>query len=605
MRMKSLRFLPLWLLLFGGVTLTDDTAAPLSLAGQHKFAPGDDPAWARPEFDDAQWRTIRVPGSWQAQGVAVSVAQGWYRFHFVAPEQLREHALAVALGVIGNADEVFLNGVKVGGEGVIGARPVEAPVERLYRLPAGLLKFEQDNLLAVRVLSIYSTGGLFSGPVVLGDFRELALAVARRESAVGAVEAGFIAFFAFSFLFSALFFGRNLQRREAVFFWLSLVTFATTLLLDSRFFYRAGWKTVAMQQLIYLLAILLPASFLLFLTQAFEGGVTRPVKAVVAVFLLVALGLARAPEIAWLLLVQRVWFVNTSISVGLTVWLALRAWRRRLPGAGIMFAGTVVSFAGLLVEFVGPSELQQLNGILLSKFTSAFPFLALLLAAATRSLGAQERLRVVSEKLLVAQEEERRRLARELHDGVGQSLLAVKLHLQMMKARAQAGGAPTVEELSKLIDSQADSLAELRQAVTGLRPSFLAELNLGEAMQRYGAAFEQKTGLVVAVHAPAEIEASTQIKDHLFRIFQEALSNASKHARAQRVEVHLQTVGARLRLEIKDDGCGFEVEPALRRGAGLGLATIRERAELLGGFCNIASAPGAGTTVVVEAPRDD
>jgi signal transduction histidine kinase len=572
----------------------------MSLAGVHKFAPGDDPRWAAPEFADAQWRAINVPGGWQAQGIPARVTQGWYRLHFTVPAQWSASELAVALGVIGNADEVFLNGVRIGGEGVIGARAVEAPVERLYRLPAGLLNFGRDNLLAVRVLNTYSTGGLFSGPVAIGAFHELALGVARRESAVIALESGVIAFLVFALLFCGLFFGRNLQRREAWFFWLSFVMFAVVFVIDSRLFYRTGWKTVALQQLDYLLIIFLPAGALLFLAQAYESGVTKPVQAVAAVFPLLALGLVCAPDFTWAWLVNQVWIVNTALAAGLMVWLAWRGWRRRLPGAGIILAGTAVSLAGLLIEFLGPGEWRQLNGVLISLVTSTFPLLALLLAVAARSVDARERLRAVSEKLLVAQEEERRRLARELHDGVGQSLLAVKLHLQMMRASAQSGGALAMQELGKLIDSLAEALGELRQAVTGLRPSFLDEMNLAEAMQRYGAAFEQQTGLAVTVQAPAELEAVAQIEDHLFRIFQEALSNARKHAQARQVEVRLQPVGTRLRLEIRDDGCGFAVEPALRRGAGLGLATIRERAELLGGFCHIASAPGAGTTIVVE-----
>ena len=125
------------------------------LDGTHRFASGDDTAWTSLLFDDSKWRSIIVPGSWQSQGIKSSRGLGWYRIHFIAPESFRKIRPALLIGRIGDADEVFLNGVKIGGEGLIGDSFVEGTkVQGLYTIPSDLLRYNQDNLIAVRVMKI-------------------------------------------------------------------------------------------------------------------------------------------------------------------------------------------------------------------------------------------------------------------------------------------------------------------------------------------------------------------------------------------------------------------------------------------------------------------
>ena len=91
------------------------------LDGIHKFSSGDNSGWALPQFDDSQWKSINVPGSWQSQGVKSLNGIGWYRIRFSVPDGFQFARQALLLGRIGDAEEVFLNGIKIGGEGVIGA----------------------------------------------------------------------------------------------------------------------------------------------------------------------------------------------------------------------------------------------------------------------------------------------------------------------------------------------------------------------------------------------------------------------------------------------------------------------------------------------------
>ena len=149
----------------------------------HKFPAGDDPHRASPGLDDSGWSFITVPGSWQSRGVDTSNGMGWYRIRFVLPEGFRDAHSGLLLGRIGCSDEVFLNGKRIGGTGIIGDSYIEAQwKQRLYRIPEGLLRAGSENLLAVRFLNTWMEGGIIRGPVCIGDFAELTIPASRRET---------------------------------------------------------------------------------------------------------------------------------------------------------------------------------------------------------------------------------------------------------------------------------------------------------------------------------------------------------------------------------------------------------------------------------------
>ncbi len=206
------------------------------------------------------------------------------------------------------------------------------------------------------------------------------------------------------------------------------------------------------------------------------------------------------------------------------------------------------------------------------------------------------RLRVLSMALLEAQERERRAIARDLHDDLGQILTAIKLHLH----RAAASGKRRDAALAQASDAASTLMSRVHAIAARLRPAALDDLGLEETLRAHLEDFERSTRLSVDLRvrgAPAELR--SEVAEHLYRIVQEALSNVSKHASASAVRVELEA-SATARLLIEDDGVGFDAEsvPAGR----LGLLGIRERAELLGGRFELRTAPGAGTRVEVELP---
>lgn len=212
-----------------------------------------------------------------------------------------------------------------------------------------------------------------------------------------------------------------------------------------------------------------------------------------------------------------------------------------------------------------------------------------------RFLRIKKETASLSSRILTAHEEERKRLARELHDGLGQSLLAVKFNLQRMNKETKSSlleGA--IEEISGSID-------DLRDISMGLRPPFLDEMGIGAAVRLYSQKFTEKNGINVDVKTELSVRPTSLIEDNLFRILQEAFSNTVKHAEAENIKVYLGIRDGRIIMEIDDDGRGFDYG-RISQNSGLGLSTMEERINLMGGVFSLRSKSGAGTTIRVEVP---
>ena len=246
--------------------------------------------WASPSFDDSNWAKVRVPGDLSYQGERWKRGIGWYRIHFTIKDPLGYEEPSVVLGNVGNADEVYLNGVKIGGHGQIGNWFVEAPwKERLYRIPADLLRCEKENLLAVRFMKTYRMAGIFEGPICIGDYRDLVFKNFRLEFLR---KGGEIAFFTLAFLFllgSAFLMVQGIRTPEYTSFILFLILYICLLVLESLFFYDAGLKSPFAQRCIFGISSLLPASGLLFLVFVYQDPVGLWIKSIIVASLLLAL----------------------------------------------------------------------------------------------------------------------------------------------------------------------------------------------------------------------------------------------------------------------------------------------------------------------------
>ncbi len=219
-------------------------------------------------------------------------------------------------------------------------------------------------------------------------------------------------------------------------------------------------------------------------------------------------------------------------------------------------------------------------------------------------LSGRQRMRTLSRQLLRAQEEERCRIARELHDEIGQSLTAIRINLQRAMMGSDPGSTSSyLRESDGLIDRV---LQQVRHISLDLRPSMLDELGLVASMRSHLDRTARLAGFVGRFAAdPPEIHLPAEIEIECFRIAQEALTNVVRHAQARQVEVSLSRHVGRLDLVVHDDGTGFDVAAARQHaahGGSLGLLGMQERAALLGGRITIEAKPGLGTRVHLRVP---
>ncbi|NUS39635.1 MAG: sensor histidine kinase [Lysobacter sp.] len=196
------------------------------------------------------------------------------------------------------------------------------------------------------------------------------------------------------------------------------------------------------------------------------------------------------------------------------------------------------------------------------------------------------------------QEDERRRLARELHDGLGQNLTALKHRLAQVAGELGPGQEALRARMETAIALCSTSLEDTRQMSRLLRPPILDDLGLEPALRWLARSVGESSGLAVVVEVGDLPPLGGEAQTLLFRIAQEALNNAARHARAQSVLLRLVAQKAELQLQVIDDGIGFE--PAQARGGGLG--GMRERIRLHGGRLELRSAPGQGTRIRAVVP---
>ena len=198
-----------------------------------------------------------------------------------------------------------------------------------------------------------------------------------------------------------------------------------------------------------------------------------------------------------------------------------------------------------------------------------------------------------------AEEQERRRIGRELHDEAGQSLLLLRLDLELLERETRGPMGRRLRQARRTVEG---TIAELRRIVAALGPAVLERLGLAAALRQMASRFRRTYPAAVALRLRATPSLAAETQEVIYRVAQEALQNAAKHSQATRVNLSLRAADKRIRLRVSDNGAGFSAETAARRPMSYGLVGMRERAEGLGGTLAIRSAPGKGTVVVLALP---
>jgi PAS domain S-box-containing protein len=219
----------------------------------------------------------------------------------------------------------------------------------------------------------------------------------------------------------------------------------------------------------------------------------------------------------------------------------------------------------------------------------------------------QEQLRFLSHQILLAQEEERKQISRELHDDISQTLTGIHVHLATLTTDHEIHSKGLQQKIARTQQLVEQSVEIVHRFARELRPAMLDDLGLIPAMQAYLKEFTQRTGL--HIHFTAFTDTKTKLLDNvqrtaLYRVAQEALNNVARHAQASHVKVSLLKVPGAIRMEIHDNGKSFEADRVLsdKKNKRLGLIGMRERMAMIGGTFSVTSAKDQGTTIQVEIP---
>ncbi len=232
-------------------------------------------------------------------------------------------------------------------------------------------------------------------------------------------------------------------------------------------------------------------------------------------------------------------------------------------------------------------------------------FILMMIRSHRKIVNAQkeriQQMSLFSEKLQSTREEEQKRIARELHDELGGSLTSIKYDLLWLEQHTSAQGESAVR--FRALRDLTDSTTKIVQRICAeLRPKILDSLGLGAAIEWQASEFKKRTGINVLLHMEDELPAMNDtVKTGVYRIVQESLTNVARHSQASSVDIKTMKNNGTLRVEIKDNGRGFD-SALLNHPDSLGLLSLRERARMIGGNTEISGAPGKGTCVILEVP---
>jgi signal transduction histidine kinase len=585
-------------LLAGGVPSSEametPPGPPVTLIGRLGLIMIEDPSQPLPPETDGAWRTALLGPDGLDRPLSHREGTAWVRFRFSLPEIPRFRDPAILITHPADAEEPFLNGHPLGGRGVIGVDFQPVPAEpRLLSIPVPALR-SGENELVMRVLLAGRNVRVFDGPIRLGEHSSVALEWQELLKPVIVTESAFLSMFFFLLVFYGLLIVKGAIRSDYLLFTLFTASYALAFLLGSNLFFlnvvEAGWTT-RLETAITSFLVPIMITLVTTLTGGRLGWAYYTLMTAGVVFAgleillppLTALQALAVPRLAFLVIVG-----------GYYLFLSIRAVaQRRLESWAVLLGVTV---------YVVGSRVELFWGLRMQDYAMGFFAVCMLYTITSRHARLKNRLVAVSTSLLDAHEQERSRISRDIHDGIGQYLQTLKLRLQMLSSRLREGVPVSPDGLDILAGDTSWIIEEVRRISTDLRPSYLESTGLAEAVAAYAQSLAERRQIDIRFHRGVFPfpDPPARVKDNLYRIYQEMLMNAVKHSHASRIDVSLYHTDTAIVLQVADNGRGFELSEA--ELAGIGLSTMRERAELLGGTCSIESKAGRGTVLTAEVP---
>jgi len=507
----------------------------------HRFMLDDNLSFSSPDYDDSKW-PVKCSGAsdfYFKNGLFGNYI-AWHRIHFVIPKNFNIDQMAVFLGAFASADEIFLNGVRIGGEGKLEPQFIDAiKVERVYKLPLNYLKINEENILAIRALNLYWNTELDN--IEFGQYPNLLLKKMARESVKKNIESAIAVIYIATFCACLFLYILGAREGEYIFFGFSVLIVMLYTCLDSLFFYEIGLKTAIYELFLHYLSILLPICIISFVFYVYKIDINLWYYVIVfCCFSLVVAVPVLYDDYSYFYCVEIIYILYICVTCCVGICIAVDGCVKNKHEANILFIGCIFLFCIGIWEMLMVLDIIHIKAnfvIYIEDYIFLLFIFSMLYALLSRFVRVHNKVKLLTYNIISAHEEERRRLARELHDGFGQNLQAIKLHLHKI------GHALTKQNIKKIVNEVTLAIEELRSICTALRPPFLDEMGIGTALKLYAQKFSRATGLninVKNISDPFLPRPASEIEDNLFRIAQEALNNVAKHSRAENVIISLK-----------------------------------------------------------------
>ena len=593
------------------------SAAEISLHGSHAVKVGvDDPRFADPNYDDRDWQRIPVPSSLRAAGLPGRPDLFWYRIRFEVPADWQSNAPAIRLGVITRSDETFLNGVKIGGVGIVGPANSDwhayAPTTpRLYPVDPSLLRIGEENVLAIRGARepYIDDGGIISGPVALvelpdalGEFQVLQ----SRFQSIRTVFFG-IETLVFIVLLACIVIGiRSRMIRLFQLFYFPSFFFA----LEHRgILGLVGVESQLLQFLANISGALTVPILIEIVAHMFKiriGLVGRAVQ-VVTVGALVSVPVTGVAVLDWWAIeTSLVWHTAMLFGLGLVIVWSVWAFLRGMLYARTMVVGITLLACGLLLDLVFPlNYFEQHFGLRIAEIGILSFFLSIACVVMQSILERERSLKAANISIGRLHEHDRARMANDVHDGIGQWLGAMKIKLELLLNQPRVDGETNAPMMYELVSDLEQVIEDTRRLAYDLSPSFLQEHGLIGAMKTNALHVQSIVRISFDVEVPDGVALSAASELHAYRIFQEALGNAVKHSGAREIQVQVSQTHESFTMQVHDDGKWDGSKPASENRSapsGLGLKSMHSRAKLMGGHLEIDPLGADGTIIKLTVP---
>ena len=565
-----------------------------------KYYPEDLSTFAHINLDDSDWYQLSTGDPKDAFLLDIPKGIGCFRLQVFLDSPHASMIVGLVVSPLGSAYEIFFNGQKIGARGIVGDRFVEAPrTKALFLIPSEVIKPGAINLIALRVMETTFNQLQVKDAFQIKVYDQMPIQNIKQDYRLEITEWVFITFLSI-FLIASLFlnFGDR-SNGEYIAFTCFVFIYLVIDVLDSYFFYESGLKTPLIQQMLFLFCVLFAINGIVFLICIYGESFSSWIKLLLIVYggygFMLMLPL---PFVLYRTLLMKGTFLIFSCTALVGFYLAVKAVFEKRHESIPVLVGILGLAAGTSLSCMDSCNIDSIQPFLYNDLGIAFFLLMVASALMFRYNRIRREVRLFSEKILSAYETERKRLSRDIHDGLGQTLLGLKLQLQIMDADSSVDD----NQFSLLIGEVSKAIKELRHIAMDLRPAFIENTPFVRLLEYHAALFFQKTAIKVQVAGDHTIDPCVDIKDNLYRICQEALTNVEKHAQTDRVCISLKLMGKLLVMSVTDNGNHFSQDVDFRKSAGVGISSMKERTHLMGGQFRIGTTSARGCKIIVEVP---